>query len=794
MRRRSSIIRLFAGLLVVPLLALLAGGGMQALDSVHTLRAANGVLAVAEVDRALLQALIALRALGGPVQTALQVEADPRPQIAAARAQIDSQVRPAEAKLTALGFPEAMNLAPELAASVAQVDQSFTLVDAEAGKPVAARRLEAVQPNLDASHTAGAVFERASTAIGNRLRMGSSQLADLVELRIQAWAMRSAYGQQCSLLRPLVARGARMDGKAMQELGRLRGAASAAAERLTALAANPATEPGPASQAISAVAAVADANRGIDQVIGRLDDSGKPVLSPADWTHTCDAPFAPSIKVVTMALDDEVAAADAEQALAVRHLVSAIAIVAAAVALAATIAWLMRRRLALPLRALGIDIARLNAGDFDTAVTMPANQDELHALAAAIEALRGHTNEARTLADQREQARERSTAEKNAALEAMAATIETDTRSSLEQVTLCADAMASVAEQMNLSAAHTGESARTATRAATAARTNVDAVAGAADQLSGAIQEISHQVAQSTRAVSQAVTAGQETRATIETLNSQVAQIGRVTDMIAGIAAQTNLLALNATIEAARAGEAGKGFAVVAAEVKQLANQTAMSTAEIARHISAVRAATGASVAAVTRIDDTIGEISAIAGSIAAAVEQQGATTAEIARSVAETAKAATEITTRITDVSDEAGRTGQQASQVLDQTVALRASIGGLRQAVIRVVRTATPEVNRRQAPRFAVHAPCHITLPDRGRCDARVIDLSEGGASLRGAPAVPSGTTGSLELSGVGFPLPFRVIAGEGGLLRVAFTLDAAAEAAFRPIPERLGRPLAA
>lgn len=60
-----------------------------------------------------------------------------------------------------------------------------------------------------------------------------------------------------------------------------------------------------------------------------------------------------------------------------------------------------------------------------------------------------------------------------------------------------------------------------------------------------------------------------------------VEKIQVLTDAILDITTQTNLLALNAAIEAARAGEAGKGFAVVAGEVRNLAEQSQKTVAEI---------------------------------------------------------------------------------------------------------------------------------------------------------------------------------------------------------------------
>lgn len=61
----------------------------------------------------------------------------------------------------------------------------------------------------------------------------------------------------------------------------------------------------------------------------------------------------------------------------------------------------------------------------------------------------------------------------------------------------------------------------------------------------------------------------------------EVERISILSDAILEIASRTNLLSLNATIEAAQAGDAGRGFAVVAAEIRNLAENSRKTAAEI---------------------------------------------------------------------------------------------------------------------------------------------------------------------------------------------------------------------
>lgn len=93
-----------------------------------------------------------------------------------------------------------------------------------------------------------------------------------------------------------------------------------------------------------------------------------------------------------------------------------------------------------------------------------------------------------------------------------------------------------------------------------------------------------------------------------EDVSSQLHLIQDKAQAITGVIAtmtkmadQANLLSLNAAIEARKAGDYGKGFSVVALEIRELADQAAVSTQEIEASIVEMTRAVGAGVTGVRR-------------------------------------------------------------------------------------------------------------------------------------------------------------------------------------------------
>ncbi|WP_102510025.1 methyl-accepting chemotaxis protein [Sanguibacter massiliensis] len=221
-------------------------------------------------------------------------------------------------------------------------------------------------------------------------------------------------------------------------------------------------------------------------------------------------------------------------------------------------------------------------------------------------------------------------------------------------------------------------SASQVANARTAARTvsdGIDAVAAGASQMGASISEIARHAGEVARIADKAVDAADRSNRTVGALGESSAEIGSVVKLITSIAEQTNLLALNATIEAARAGDAGKGFAVVASEVKDLAQETARATGDIAGRIDAIQEAVARAADEIGQITVVVGEISHHQTTIAGAVEEQTATTASMAAAVADVAEGSRAVAATLDDVEVAAARTTQEVVTIRDAAQELAAT-----------------------------------------------------------------------------------------------------------------------
>lgn len=320
------------------------------------------------------------------------------------------------------------------------------------------------------------------------------------------------------------------------------------------------------------------------------------------------------------------------------------AIVAILVSMASIAAAIViSRQIARPITDLTSTMTVLAGGNLDAAVPDQDRQDEVGAMARALETFKNSMLDARRLEEEqhRETSKQLERAEKIATL---INTFQNRLESLLVELVRGADELRDTSETMSVTASATADvSARTA-NGVEQTSCAVDTVAAATEELSSSINEVSHQVRTSSDAVRRATQEVTQTDGTVASLLKEVEQISEMVTMIDMIAHQTDLLALNATIEAARAGDSGKGFAVVAAEVKALANQTSKVTSNISNQISCIRTATGHAVDAIRDIGKTITEVDGIATTVAAAAEQQAAATSEITRSAQSAAAGTSEV------------------------------------------------------------------------------------------------------------------------------------------------------
>ena len=298
-------------------------------------------------------------------------------------------------------------------------------------------------------------------------------------------------------------------------------------------------------------------------------------------------------------------------------------LVIAAVVIGVLSLWLVNRRLVSPITQLIEQVEQLSQGRLGKPITL-RRDDELGTLARAANQLRSFLED--------------TFSQLNTIATRMA-------HGSREQFSRT-DQVATAMQEMSAASMQVAQHAAEAARAADDADSNAQEGGRVMQHTIQAMQDMLAQITQTTEV--------------IRRLEGDSNRIGKVLDVIQGIAEQTNLLALNAAIEAARAGEAGRGFAVVADEVRTLAKRTAESTAEIQQIINDVQSGADAAVKAIaigqTRSESSMQQVN-LAGErltqITVAIESIRDMNRQISTAADEQTSVAEDITRNITEITD---------------------------------------------------------------------------------------------------------------------------------------------
>jgi methyl-accepting chemotaxis protein len=676
MLNRVTVSALLKAVILTTALCVIAAVALGAWSSWERLQTTNRMALVADASANVFKAMHNLRTdkpyTGRAINADQPMDADSEKYLRALRGEQMPALARALELLPAAEFAQKQTLVPELDRLNKQLIAQQTEFWSEIAKPKASRRLALAKEYADSTNALLEVLDKISAALAGSINHLDATFDQLLAIKQIAWLLRNTAGEASVTVSNGLYTG-KMSSEQQLYYTKNVGGIDAVWNALQLTASGMQLPP-----ALTAAIATAKTTY-FDQEYVKLRDSlaatlvagGKPDITANQWSPITVPRMGTAVKVAEAALDGAKEHSAEQHSAALRSLVLQLGLLAAAVALIVGAMMMVGRRVIRPLHMIRDAMLKVAAGELAVDTGYVAREDEIGALAGALETFKQQAEDKLKIEAQERERNAGATARQKA-VDSYVAEFEGAVRQTLQQLGDASGQMRKTSTGLSTVSRQTNERVEVAQKASGDASMSVESVASAAEQLSASINDISQQASHAAGIASRAVNQARETDGTVQGLAKSAGRIGEVVGLINTIAAQTNLLALNATIEAARAGEAGRGFAVVASEVKSLASQTAKATEEISEQIADIQKVAGEAIDAIKGIGGIIGEVNEVATAIAAAVQEQGAATQEITRSTQHAAQGTKNVSDNITGVKTDADAAAAAAEHVKDASQTL--------------------------------------------------------------------------------------------------------------------------
>jgi ABC-type transporter Mla subunit MlaD len=239
-----------------------------------------------------------------------------------------------------------------------------------------------------------------------------------------------------------------------------------------------------------------------------------------------------------------------------------------------------------------------------------------------------------------------------------------------------ADNLSTLIEEVGASAEEVGVAMSDLARSAEMQAAQMEVITQSVEELEQASRRIAGAADETGQAAAETRQLFERVAREFESLLERVRSIQRIAQMVDRFAEETHLLSLNATIEAARAGAAGRAFDVIAGEIRDLAQRSARSVAEIAELSAAIQAEMDTLRGAVETTLPYVERTAEHAQAMIESTQQQQEHTAEITRAVGEAATAAQQV-----------AASTEEASNATEEQVAALNQISHSAQSLVELI-----------------------------------------------------------------------------------------------------------